>query len=186
MKLYSTLERRSALLAVCPQSLVPAGRVAPSSVSSQWREPALPQALAPVAAAVPAAPLAVARASRAVAAASLAVPAVERAVSAASPAVAVAELAVPASVLVSVQAPSARVAVEATEPVRTEAAVRGAEPATGNDETRIDEIHVASAALLDQRGIRVQGTTGFSAKHGMTAPKPNGGVRGTPPRGRPV
>jgi hypothetical protein len=69
--------------------------------------------------------------------------------------------------------------------------VRGTEP-TGVDEVRTDvtttdENHVASAALLDQRGIRVQGTSGFSAKHDdMTAPKPNGGVRGIPPRGRPV
>jgi len=69
--------------------------------------------------------------------------------------------------------------------------VRDTEP-TGADEARTDvtttdEIHVASAAQLDQRGIRVQGTSGFSAKHDdMTAPKPNGGVRGIPPRGRPV
>jgi hypothetical protein len=78
--------------------------------------------------------------------------------------------------------PSARVAVRATEPAPVALAVP-----TGKDETRIDDqIHVASAAQLDQRGVRVQGTSGLNAKHDMTAPKPNGGVRGAPPRGRPV
>ncbi|WP_432835208.1 hypothetical protein [Dactylosporangium sp. CA-092794] len=101
---------------------------------------------------------------------------------------------VPAAVLV----PSASVAAEATGSVRVDLPVRGTEPGgkaeARTDATRIDEHHVASAAQLDQRGIRVQGitglsvqgTNGFSAKHDMTAPKPNGGVRGIPPRGRPV
>jgi hypothetical protein len=102
-------------------------------------------------------------------------------------------------VLGAVPAPSARVAVEAIGSVRVDLPVRtpvsDSQPG-GKDETRtdvtsvsttrIDEIHVASAAQLDQRGVRVQGTTGFSAKQDMTAPKPNGGVRGIPPRGRPV
>jgi hypothetical protein len=97
---------------------------------------------------------------------------------------------VPATALV----PAAHVA-GATESVRGDLTVRTLELAGGKAEARIDEtststttdeIHVASAAQLDQRGIRVQGTSGFSAKHSMTAPKPNGGVRGIPPRGRPV
>jgi hypothetical protein len=85
--------------------------------------------------------------------------------------------------------PSARVAAVATGSVRVESAVRGTESG-GTDETRTDgtdQLHVASATLLDPRGIQVQGTNGFSAKHdSMTALKPNGGVRGIPPRGRPV
>jgi hypothetical protein len=91
----------------------------------------------------------------------------------------VAVVGVPAGVpatLAAVLAPSARVAVEATGSARVEGVVRTTAGSTG-----IDENHVASAAQLKQRG-----TTGFSAKHDMTAPKPNGGVRGTPPRGRPV
>ncbi|MGI5247330.1 hypothetical protein [Dactylosporangium sp. CA-139066] len=161
MKLYASLERRSLLPALCPSTLA-VRRVAPPSVSLQWQESALAQDL--VAVSVP-----------------------------------VASVSVPAAVLaapVAALAPSARVAGVATGSVRVDLTVRGTEPA-GKDETRtdatgvsnvrIDEIHVAtSAALLDQRGIRVQGTTGFSAKHDMTAPKPNGGVRGIPPRGRPV
>ncbi|MEU7870136.1 hypothetical protein [Dactylosporangium sp. NPDC049140] len=75
----------------------------------------------------------------------------------------------------------------ATGSARVDLTVRETEPAEIRTDVTTDEIHVASAALLDQRGIRVQGTTGFSAKHDdMTAPKPNGGVRGIPPRGRPV
>jgi hypothetical protein len=43
-------------------------------------------------------------------------------------------------------------------------------------------------ALLDRRGVQVQGTSGLNAndQHHLTALKPMGGVRGTPPRGRPV
>ncbi|MFG2037341.1 hypothetical protein [Dactylosporangium sp. NPDC048998] len=99
------------------------------------------------------------------------------------------EALVPAAVKAA-PAPSALVAAVATGSVRVDLTVRGTEPRgteeTRTDVTNIDEIHVASAAQLDQREIRVQGTTGFSAKHDMTAPKPNGGVRGIPPRGRPV
>ncbi|GAA4247684.1 hypothetical protein [Dactylosporangium darangshiense] len=161
MKLYSTLERRSLLPALCPSTAV-VRRVAPPLVSLQWQESALAQDL--VAVSVP-----------------VDVPA----------SVPAAVLAAPAAAL----APSARVAGVATGSVRVELTVRGTELG-GKDETRtdgthvrttrIDEIHVASAAQLDQRGIRVQGITGFSAKQDMTAPKPNGGVRGIPPRGRPV
>lgn len=97
--------------------------------------------------------------------------------------------AVPASVPAAPAAGvAAAVAAEATESVRVDVAtVRGGKDEARIDVTvRIDELHVAPAALLDQRGIRVQGTNGFSAKQDMTAPKPNGGVRGIPPRGRPV
>jgi hypothetical protein len=160
VKLYSTLERRSLLPALCPSTPV-VRRISPPSVSLQWQDSALPASV-PVLAAVPAAPVA-------------------------NPA---------PSALVAAAAPSARDAAGATGSVRGDLTVRGTEPG-GKDETRtdvtsvsnvrIDEIHVAvPAALLDQRGIRVQGTTGFSAKQDMTAPKPNGGVRGIPPRGRPV
>jgi hypothetical protein len=137
VKLYSTLERRPMLPALCPSTLA-VRRVAPPSVSLQWRSSALTQDL--LAASVPAVP-------------------------------------------VAALAPSAHVAGVATGSVRVDLTVRGTEPGG----IRIDENHVAtSAALLDQRGIRVQGTTGFSATQDMTAPKPNGGVRGIPPRGRPV
>ncbi|MER7005161.1 hypothetical protein ABT297_19225 [Dactylosporangium sp. NPDC000555] len=146
VKLYSILERRSLLPAVCP-SAVSARRLLASPASLQWQESALAQDLALTPSAVEAAPAAV-------------------------------------------PAPSALVAAVATGSVRVDLPVRGTEPGgkeqTRTDVIRIDEIHVASAAQLDQRGIRVQGTTGFSAKHDMTAPKPNGGVRGIPPRGRPV
>jgi hypothetical protein len=77
---------------------------------------------------------------------------------------------VPAVALATDLVPSARVAVEAIEAAGV---------------ARTDLFHVASAAQLDQRPTSVQGITG-SAKHDMTAPKPNGGVRGIPPRGRPV
>jgi hypothetical protein len=134
VKLYSTLERRSLLPALCPSTLA-VRRVAPPSVSLQWQGSALAQDL--IAVSVPAA-----------------------------------------------QAPSARVAGVATGSVRVDLTVRGTDT---TDAIRIDENHVAtSAAQLDPRGIRVQGITGFSAKQDMTAPKPNGGVRGIPPRGRPV
>jgi len=95
--------------------------------------------------------------------------------------VAVLAAVVPAAALV----PSAGVA-GATGSVRVDLTVRETEPAEIRTDVTTDEFHVASAALLDQRGTSVQGITGSSAKHDMTAPKPNGGVRGIPPRGRPV
>ncbi|WP_433056575.1 hypothetical protein [Dactylosporangium sp. CS-033363] len=94
----------------------------------------------------------------------------------------------PSALVLSALVPAAHVA-GATGSVRGDLTVRVTESADRTDvvaTVTTDELHVASAALLDQRGIRVQGTTGFSAKHSMTAPKPNGGVRGIPPRGRPV
>jgi hypothetical protein len=52
----------------------------------------------------------------------------------------------------------------------------------------VEQIPAVDPALLDRRGVQVQGTSGLSANdlHHMTALKPNGGVRGAPPRGRPV
>ncbi|WP_460494406.1 hypothetical protein [Dactylosporangium cerinum] len=52
----------------------------------------------------------------------------------------------------------------------------------------VEQVPAVGVALLDRRGVQVQGTSGLTAndKHDLTAPKPNGGVRGTPPRGRPV
>ncbi|MEV6932144.1 hypothetical protein AB0M46_47710 [Dactylosporangium sp. NPDC051485] len=144
MKLYSTLERRSLLPAVCSQASV--RRVSPSALLS-WQESALVQALvlAP-AASVPAASL---------------------------PAEAVPATVVPA-------------AVGATEPVRVEGAVRVTEPGS-DDQVRTGKTRISTTDVIQlDRGIQVQGTNGFDAKHGMTAPKPNGGVRGIPPRGRPV
>ncbi|MFI5906702.1 hypothetical protein [Dactylosporangium sp. NPDC051541] len=156
MKLYLTLERRASQPAALCPSAAPARRVWPI-VALQWQESVLTAAVA--GSPVPAAD----------------VPAVD--------------------VLAAALVPAALVA-GATESVRGDLTVRNLELAGGKAEVRTDasssttvttdEIHVASAALLDQRGIRVQGTTGFSAKHSMTAPKPNGGVRGIPPRGRPV
>lgn len=82
---------------------------------------------------------------------------------------------------VSALDPAASVLALATESVRVDRAIR------------VDGLAVDGPAAneqlvrLDRRGIQVQGTSGFSTtKHGMTAPKPNGGVRGAPPRGRPV
>ncbi|GAA3448243.1 hypothetical protein [Dactylosporangium matsuzakiense] len=156
MKLYLTLERHAQHPAALCPSVVPARRLSPI-VALQWQESV------PASVAVSPAP-------------AVDVPA--------------------ADVLAAALVPAALVA-DATESVRGDLTVRHLELAGGKAEVRtdassgttvttIDEIHVASAALLDQRGIRVQGTTGFSAKHSMTAPKPNGGVRGIPPRGRPV
>ncbi|WP_238010159.1 hypothetical protein KZZ52_05395 [Dactylosporangium sp. AC04546] len=96
--------------------------------------------------------------------------------------------AVPAvSVSVSVLVPAAVEAL-ATESVRVGGARRidglvgdgkvGAERPVADQPQQVIQ--------LDRRGIQVQGTSGFTAKHDMTAPKPNGGVRGIPPRGRPV
>jgi hypothetical protein len=79
---------------------------------------------------------------------------------------------VPVAALATALVPSAPVAVEALAGVE----------ATGS--AGADLHHVASAAQLDPRGVQVQGTSVLSAKHDMTAPKPNGGVRGIPPRGR--
>ena len=52
----------------------------------------------------------------------------------------------------------------------------------------VEQMPAVGVQLLDRRGVQVQGTSGLTAndKHDLTAPKPNGGVRGTPPRGRPV
>ncbi len=52
----------------------------------------------------------------------------------------------------------------------------------------VEQVPAVDPALLDRREVQVQGTSGLTAndKHDLTAPKPNGGVRGTPPRGRPV
>ena len=52
----------------------------------------------------------------------------------------------------------------------------------------VEQIPAVGVALLDRREVQVQGTSGLTAndKHDLTAPKPNGGVRGIPPRGRPV
>lgn len=52
----------------------------------------------------------------------------------------------------------------------------------------VEQVPAVGVALLDRREVQVQGTSGLTAndKHDLTAPKPNGGVRGTPPRGRPV
>ncbi|MER7275151.1 hypothetical protein ABT369_11890 [Dactylosporangium sp. NPDC000244] len=93
--------------------------------------------------------------------------------------VAVLAAVVPAALVPAALVPAARVA-RATGSVRTDLTVRVTEA-----EVRIDDTDI-STTLLDERGTQVQGTNGFSAKHGMTAPKPNGGVRGIPPRGRPV
>jgi hypothetical protein len=51
-----------------------------------------------------------------------------------------------------------------------------------------EQTHAMRVDLLDRREVQVQGTSGLTAndQHDLTAPKPNGGVRGTPPRGRPV
>jgi hypothetical protein len=52
----------------------------------------------------------------------------------------------------------------------------------------VEQVPAVGVALLDRREVQVQGTSGLTAndKHDLTAPKPNGGVRGIPPRGRPV
>ncbi|GGM32813.1 hypothetical protein ACFFX1_04980 [Dactylosporangium sucinum] len=158
MKLYLTNERPSATFAACLPSTVLARRVSPPSVLAPWQESVLGGV------AVAQAPVA------AVVPAPAAVPAV--------------------SALVSVLVPAAvsTVTALATESVRVGGARRidglvgdgkvGAERPVADQPQQVIQ--------LDRRGIQVQGTSGFTAKHGMTAPKPNGGVRGIPPRGRPV
>ncbi|MFF5226210.1 hypothetical protein [Dactylosporangium sp. NPDC000521] len=73
---------------------------------------------------------------------------------------------------------------------------RGISSTTGTSSTTstierdrtVEQMPAVGVQLLDRRGVQVQGTSGLTAndKHDLTAPKPNGGVRGTPPRGRPV
>jgi hypothetical protein len=66
--------------------------------------------------------------------------------------------------------------------------------ATGGTTSTIERVrtfeqtHAMRVDLLDRREVQVQGTSGLTAndQHDLTAPKPNGGVRGIPPRGRPV
>jgi len=84
------------------------------------------------------------------------------------------------SALVSGLGDVARVGASAT------GSVRGGRIVRIDDVRKADQLHVASAAQLDPRGVQVQGTSGFTAEQDMTALKPNGGVRGAPPRGRPV
>ncbi|MEV4136850.1 hypothetical protein AB0J72_32335 [Dactylosporangium sp. NPDC049742] len=78
------------------------------------------------------------------------------------------------------------VSVQAVSVLGREAG-RGTTSTIERDRT-VEQMPAVGVQLLDRRGVQVQGTSGLTAndKHDLTAPKPNGGVRGTPPRGRPV
>ncbi|GAA0718785.1 hypothetical protein Drose_05085 [Dactylosporangium roseum] len=157
MKLYLTRERQSALLAVCPSLTASVCHLAPPSVPAPWHESALGGI------------------------------AVERTTVAAVVPVQASVPAVASVVPVSALVPSASVAALATGSVRGDRAVR-IDGLGGGDMVDAERGAADSQvpAQLGGRGIQVQGTSGFTAKHDMTAPKPNGGVRGIPPRGRPV
>ncbi|GAA2367139.1 hypothetical protein [Dactylosporangium salmoneum] len=101
-----------------------------------------------------------------------------------APAASVPAVSVPATAVPATVVPAA---AGATEPVRVEGTVRVTEPG-GDDQARTGDTSISTTdeIQLDRRGAQVQGTNGFDAKHSMTALKPNGGVRGIPPRGRPV
>ncbi|GAB3870226.1 hypothetical protein ACFPIJ_37325 [Dactylosporangium cerinum] len=181
MKLYISAEQQLALRALCVPSPVSTRRVPPPSVSVLWQESAVRGAFAGVAAAP-------ARARKLSAAEMSAVSLIPTAASA------------PAA------APSAFSAVTGGVAALGDVEVAGGVEIQGGTATggsmgadrfgtsamqhvrTVEQVPAVGVALLDRRGVQVQGTSGLTAndKHDLTAPKPNGGVRGTPPRGRPV
>lgn len=199
VKLNFSAEHQPALRALCVSSPVSVRRVPPPSVSVLWQESAVRGALAGVAGAP-------APASLRMSAASL-IPTVASAPAAAP----IASLAVTGGVaaLGGVEVPGG-VEIQggtATGVSMADAYATGAfqtDLRVGMDMDRVvstvqrvstiervrivEQVPAVGVALLDRREVQVQGTSGLTAndKHDLTAPKPNGGVRGTPPRGRPV
>jgi hypothetical protein len=211
VKLYISAELQPALRALCASSPVSARRV-PPSVPVMWQESAVSGAFAGVAAApAPARRLAAAQMSTVsqiptVATAPAAAPIASFAVTGGVAALGGVE--VPGGVEVQggtatggsmpgVRATGAfqidlRVDTDADRVATTEHAGTdhvGTEHVRTTERVRIvEQVPAVGVALLDRREVQVQGTSGLTAndKHDLTAPKPNGGVRGTPPRGRPV
>ncbi|MET7421849.1 hypothetical protein [Dactylosporangium sp. NPDC005555] len=173
MKLYISAELQPALRTLCAPSPVSARRV-----PTLWQESAVRGAFAGVAAAQgPAASL---------------IPTVASAPAAAPTAFFAATGGVAA--LGGVEVPGG-VEVQGVIPadLRIDLDVKGGTGTTGTTSTiervrTVEQMPAAGGTLLNRRGVQVQGTSGLTAndKHDLTAPKPNGGVRGTPPRGRPV
>jgi hypothetical protein len=166
VKLYISTEQQLALRALCVSSPVSARRVSPPSVSALWQESAVRGAFAGVAVSpiptVASAPAVAPIASFAVTGGVAALGGVE------VPGGVEVQGGMATGVFMDVD----RVGTSTTQHVRT-----------------VEQISaVTGVALLDRRGVQVQGTSGLTAndKHDLTAPKPNGGVRGIPPRGRPV
>lgn len=198
MKLYISAELPSASRALCATSPVSARRVPPSSVSVLWQESAVTGAFAGAAVA----PSPARRLSAAPASAASLIPTVASAPAAAP----IASFAVTGGVaaLGGVEVPGG---VEVQGGRATGGSMAGAfqidltvdmdaDRVAGTDQhvSTIERVRIVEqgsavdAVLLDRREVQVQGTSGLTAndKHDLTAPKPNGGVRGTPPRGRPV
>lgn len=167
VKLYISAELQPALRTLCAPSPVSARRV-----STLWQESAVRGAFAGVAAAQgPAASL--------------------------IPTVASAPAAAPTASFAATGGVAALGGVEVPGVIpadlRIDLDVKGGTGTTGTTSTiervrTVEQMPAAGGTLLNRRGVQVQGTSGLTAndKHDLTAPKPNGGVRGTPPRGRPV
>jgi hypothetical protein len=210
VKLYISAEFQPELRALCASSPVSARRVSPPSVSVQWQESAVRGAFAGVPAApaparkLSAAQMPIASLIPTVASAPAAAPIASFAVTGGVAALGGVE--VPGGVEIQggmatgVSATGAfqidlRVDRDAdrvggtTGHVGTTEYVGTTERVGTTEHVRIvEQVPAVGVALLDRREVQVQGTSGLTAndKHDLTAPKPNGGVRGIPPRGRPV
>jgi hypothetical protein len=188
VKLYISDEQQLALRAVRASSPVSARRVSPPSVSVQWQESAVRGAFA----GVPAAPAPVRKLSAA-----------EMPAASLFPTVASAPAAAPIASCVVTGGVAALGGVEVPGGVEVQGGTATGGSATGafqidlrvdmdrrrvSTTQHVEQIPAVGVELLDRREVQVQGTSGLSAndKHDLTAPKPNGGVRGIPPRGRPV
>ncbi|MEV4509801.1 hypothetical protein AB0K00_12680 [Dactylosporangium sp. NPDC049525] len=214
MKLYISAELQPVLRALCAPSLVSARRVSPPSVSVQWQESAIRGAFAGVAAApAPARKLSAAQMSTAsliptVASAPAAAPIASFAVTGGVAALGGVEVPGGVEVQGGTATGVSRAGVSATGAFQIDLRVDmdadrvggtvqhvGTEQASTTEQFSttarvriVEQVPAVGVALLDRREVQVQGTSGLTAndKHDLTAPKPNGGVRGTPPRGRPV
>ena len=205
VKLYISAELQPALRALCASSPVSARRVSPPSVSAMWQESAVRGAFAGVAAApAPARRLSAAQMSTVsliptVASAPAAAPIASFAVTGGVAALGGVE--VPGGVEVqggtALRGPVSGIDLRidlgsaAGTGLVSGAAVGSATGGTTSTIERVrtfEQTHAMRVDLLDRREVQVQGTSGLTAndKHVLTAPKPNGGVRGIPPRGRPV
>ena len=208
MKLYISAELQPALRALCASSPVSARRVSPPSVSAMWQESAVRGAFAGVTAApAPARRLSAAQMSTVsliptVASAPAAAPIASFAVTGGVAALGGVE--VPGSVEVQggTATGGSMAGVRATGAFQIDLRVDMDADRVGTSEHRstsehggtaervriVEQVPAVGVALLDRREVQVQGTSGLTAndKHVLTAPKPNGGVRGIPPRGRPV
>ncbi len=205
MKLNFSAEHQPALRALCASSPVSARRVPPSSVSVLWQDSAVSGAFAGVAGApAPMSPqMSAASLIPTVASAPAAAPIASLAVTGGVAALGGVE--VPGGVeiqggkatggsMAGVYATGAfqtdlRAGMDADRVGGTVQRVSTVSTTSTTERVRIvAQVSAVGVELLDRREVQVQGTSGLTAndKHDLTAPKPNGGVRGTPPRGRPV